>query len=364
MRSIEVKHFAGFYNYIIQKGLITEGGTFPLGEERKRACMIIDEKVHSLYSNNVAEFFEKYYELTEPVIITAQESSKAIDYYLKVIDSLIQRKIDRKTIIISVGGGITGDLASFAASTFMRGISYIQVPTTLLSMVDSALGGKTGINYLNFKNFIGSFHQPLAVFCDPSFLKTLQYREILSGLGEVIKYGFIEGNYLFDFLNQNISRVLERDETLLEEVIYNSAMCKAKIIMMDERDTGERHKLNLGHTFGHAFEKTLHFSVPHGICVSAGIETSLTLSKVLGIIDDQMFEKLTDLPKKLPFPSEIGNLKFIDVYNAMFADKKVENGKLKFVLVKSPGEIITGVEAEEEQVRVAFEETIKNRFNQ
>jgi 3-dehydroquinate synthase len=281
----------------------------------------------------------------DSVILPDGEEYKNLDVMNKVFDKLIERHFDRKCTLVALGGGVIGDLTGFAAAAYQRGVPFIQVPTTLLSQVDSSVGGKTGVNHPNGKNMIGAFHQPQAVVIDTNTLNTLDDRQLSAGLAEVIKYGLIRDLPFFEWLEHNLEGLMARDHTLLAEAIQRSCQSKADVVAADETEQGQRALLNLGHTFGHAIEAGMGYGAwLHGEAISAGMMQAAYMSQLLGDLTAADVERIGAIFKraKLPIypPNELSNEQFM---HYMAGDKKVQAGKVRLVLLKSIGEAyITG----------------------
>ena len=274
------------------------------------------------------------------MILEDGEQYKTIASIEKIVDMLLQQRHDRQTTLIALGGGVVGDIAGFAASIYQRGVNYIQIPTTLLSQVDSSVGGKTGVNHALGKNMIGAFYQPQCVIADTSTLDTLPDRELSAGLAEVIKYGLIRDAEFFQWLEQNIQKLIDRDKEALSEAIRVSCNCKAEIVSIDERETGIRAILNLGHTFGHAIETTMGYgNWLHGEAVAAGMVMAADLSENHRWIDRSVKQRTIELLEKSSLPVKSPAEMTLDRYmNAMAIDKKVVDGKIKLILLKNLGE--------------------------
>ena len=279
------------------------------------------------------------------------ETSKSFVQLNKIYSFLLNRGYGRDALIIGIGGGVTGDLVGYAASTFMRGVQLIHVPTTLLAAVDSAIGGKTGINFEKKKNMIGSFYQPRLVVIDTNFFKSLPKREQTSGIGEIIKYGYLSDKAFFNFLNDNIGMIYNFDREIIDEVIKQCVSIKASVVSKDEKESGIRKILNLGHTFAHGFETDLNFKIKHGEAVIAGIISALYLSENLGILGHAKLEELLSLPKKIKMPEFFRNFSVKNVMEIMKHDKKNKNGKIKFVLPSDVGNLLLDIEAKDSIIK-------------
>ena len=293
------------------------------------------------------------------IVLPDGEEYKNWDSLNQIFDALLANRCDRTTTLIALGGGVIGDLTGFAAASYQRGVPFIQVPTTLLSQVDSSVGGKTGINHPRGKNMIGAFLQPQLVLADTDTLKTLPERELSAGLAEVIKYGLIRDLPFLDWLEANMSGLRTRDAAALTYAIERSCQNKAEVVAADEFETakeGGRALLNLGHTFGHAIETGLGYGEwLHGEAVGAGTVMAAELSRRLGWLTDEEFERARKLLAAAGLPvvgAPLGVDRYIDL---MGHDKKVIAGKLRLVLLKHLGEAVTYGEAPPEQIRAAIE---------
>ncbi|QVL32574.1 3-dehydroquinate synthase [Telmatocola sphagniphila] len=286
-------------------------------------------------------------------IIPAGESSKSMAQFSFLLDELAEFGADRQTGVVAVGGGVIGDLAGFAAAAYNRGLPFIQVPTTLLAMVDSSVGGKVGINHPKGKNLIGAFHQPKAVWIDIGSLVTLPEREYLSGLAEVVKYGVIQDPQFFEFLEQNTAKILKRDAAILRQIVARCCRLKADVVEKDEREeTGLRMILNYGHTFAHAFETVSGYGHwLHGEAVAAGMVYASRLAEKKDLIPASITERQIKLLSefRLPVKAESG-WKIPDLIEVMKRDKKAQAGRLRFILPVKLGEVRALDDVTEQQV--------------
>ena len=299
----------------------------------KNFIVVMSQKVYKLYANILNFPKEKIF------ILKDGEKEKNIKNYAKILDFALKHRLTREDSIIAIGGGVVGDLAGFVASTYMRGINYIQVPTTLLACTDSSVGGKTAINTSYGKNLVGAFYQPCGVFINVNFLKTLDNRQFKSGLGEVVKYGFIEKSCLCDeelnlmnFLNENAQNILNRDILTLADLIKICIKLKIAVVNQDEKEKGLRKILNYGHTYGHAIEKITNYrKFTHGECVIGGILFALNLAFKSGKIDKEYKFLCEDLISKFDFPKipKFDKNKILDI---MKTDKKAGNDYITFIL--------------------------------
>lgn len=286
-----------------------------------------------------------------PILIPDGERHKQLSTVGRIYDALIRAGADRATTIIAVGGGVAGDVAGFAAATFLRGIPVVQVPTTLLAQVDSAIGGKVGVNHPLGKNLIGAFHQPLAVSVDPELLATLPRREFRAGLYEVVKYGVIASRPLFDTLTSSLPAIFKREPELLTGIIAESCAIKAAVVGEDERENGPRRALNFGHTMGHALEAiTKYKRFRHGEAVACGMMAASELAVARGALAPDDHKALQDLIMRMgPLPT-VADLSASEALEAIRHDKKVIGGQLHFVLPTSIGQTITVTDVTAEEL--------------
>ncbi len=320
--------------------------------------LVVDSNVKKYHSDLIKETFDNSTNKVKSITVTATEKNKSFETLQKILSTLIKYNFGRDSIIIAIGGGIIGDITGFAASTYMRGIKYIQVPTTLLASVDSSVGGKTGINFCQTKNVIGSFYQPELVLIDINFFETLPNEERLSGLGEVIKYCFLTNKRFFNYVKNNIDGIMNNDSKIIEKIITESIKFKGGVVEADEKESGVRKVLNLGHTFAHAYEVQQKHKLKHGQAVIVGITNALYLSHSLGLIEKKVLNEYLDF--LLMFSDKL-KLKDIDIntlFEIMQRDKKNRENEIKFVLLKNVGEIITDVPAPKKFVTESILKTI------
>jgi 3-dehydroquinate synthase len=337
------------YDITIGTGTLAEAGHF-LFERGKvsHAVIFTDENVQEPHAVNVAKsLVDKSIEVSI-VAVSPGEKSKAVEVAAKLWEGMLELGADRKTVVVAVGGGVIGDLAGFIASTFARGLRFLQVPTTLLAQVDSSVGGKVGINLSQAKNMVGAFLQPLGVLIDTATLDTLPKREYVSGLAEVLKYGVILDAKFFVELEADVAKLVARDPEVLMHVIARSCRLKADVVEKDEREeTGLRAVLNYGHTFAHAFEAlTGYGELLHGEAVSIGMACAARLAQRLGRVDAAFVARQNNLIEALGLPIKPPKLDVEKVLATMMHDKKVEHGKLRFILPTRMGhvELVGGVE--------------------
>jgi 3-dehydroquinate synthase len=343
------------YPIHIGRGLLGRGDLLAPLIRGKSVAIVSNETVAPLYLRRVRETLP---ELTPiEVILPDGEEFKTLETLNRVFDALLQARCDRRTTIIALGGGVIGDMAGFAAAVYQRGIPFVQIPTTLLAMVDSSVGGKTGVNHPLGKNMIGAFYQPRGVIIDTDTLATLPDRELSAGLAEVIKYGLIRDRSFFDWLEANIDALLGRDSQALAFAIHRSCQNKADVVAADEREAGVRAILNLGHTFGHAIETGMGYGTwLHGEAIAAGMVLAADLSCRIGWLSAADVTRVEQLLRRarLPVraPATLTNERFLDL---MAVDKKVQDGRLRLVLLKSIGEAVVTDQFPREQLAATLE---------
>lgn len=343
MELVQVELGDRSYNIIIDSSIMSDIGTKLLPFDfSSRVCVITNPVVHKLYGKTVIEsMIEAGFECSE-ILIPDGEEYKDYFWTYHILTSLLERRIDRNSCLIALGGGVIGDITGFAASIYMRGIHFIQVPTTLLSQVDSSVGGKTGVNHMLGKNMIGAFYQPKLVCIDTNTLKTLPEKQLLCGIAEIIKYGIICDDELFSFMEQNRDRILKLDIPALKHIIKRSCEIKADIVSKDERESGMRALLNFGHTIGHAIETATGYRrYLHGEAVAIGMHLEARLSQKMGLLDRAQVFRIKSLLDDYGLPSELPPDLHLDrLIGHMKIDKKVEAGQIKLILPERIGKVI------------------------
>ena len=349
------------YDILIGRGLLSRLAEF-IPERPGRAVIVTNPEINRLYGGKVCQSLKSVGIDFSTVEIPEGEAHKTLDDANRVYDHLLAENYDRKTLMIALGGGVIGDLTGFVASTFQRGVPYLQVPTTLLSQVDSSVGGKTAVNHPKGKNMIGAFYQPRAVVADLDTLKTLAPEEFRCGLAEVIKYGVIEDPELFTFLEDNVESILGLDEGCLAHIIETSCAIKARVVEKDERESKYRMVLNFGHTLGHAVEALTHYAkFKHGEAVAIGMVFAAQLSKHLGICDSPTLDRIELLISRFGLPTRLPQFDPDDYIASMLHDKKAQDGKIRFILVREVGSIEIAEAVEESALRKALGElTVSN----
>lgn len=323
--------------------------------------VIVDSNVVKHHNILIRKILSLIYCNTHFLKFNATEKNKSLRSVEIIYQFLSSKNFDRDSAVVAIGGGITGDIAGYAASTFMRGIKFFQIPTTLLSMVDSSVGGKTGVNYLDRKNQIGSFYQPEDVFIYPEFLKTLSKREISSGAGEVFKYSFLADQDNYKLVKNNLSKLSGNKDLNFVELIFSCLLIKSGIVRNDEKEkTGLRKILNLGHTFAHAFESESGFRLKHGEAVIAGIFCALFVSQKSGYLSPGEFNKILNDFSFIKAGRYIKNMNADNVYKKMLYDKKTSKDNIRLVLIEAIGSIVVDVVVEKPVIVEAIEWIKKN----
>jgi 3-dehydroquinate synthase len=337
------------YDILIGPGLLASPQPWQDLPRSAAALIVTNSTVAPLYAARLRSALAPHYRTVHEVVLPDGEEHKDWPTLNKVFDTLLARGCDRKTVVFALGGGVVGDMAGFAAASYMRGVPFVQVPTTLLAQVDSSVGGKTAINHPQGKNMIGAFYQPVRVVCDLDTLATLPAREMSAGLAEVIKYGPIADMAFLGWIEANIDALVRRDPAALAHAVRRSCEIKAEVVGQDEREAGLRAILNFGHTFGHAIEAGLGFGKwLHGEAVGCGMVMALQLSRRLGLVDEAFVQRVTALIARAGLPI-IGPALGADRYlELMRIDKKAEGGEIRFVVVEKPG--VAGVRAAPDDV--------------
>ena len=326
------------YPILIGRGLLTDRHCFKDLALNGGAVIVVNETVAPLYAGRLAGTLAALAPRVETIVLPDGERYKDWPTLQRIFDALLAGHADRTTMIFALGGGVIGDLAGFAAACYMRGVPYVQVPTTLLAQVDSSVGGKTAINHPLGKNLIGAFYQPSAVIADVDTLDTLPERELVAGLAEVIKYGAVADDDFLGWIESNVAALLGREKPVLEQAVRRSCEIKAAVVAADEREAGVRAMLNFGHTFAHAIETGTGYGTwLHGEAVGCGMAMAADLSVRLGAIDATVADRLirlidaAGLPLRAP---SLGDARYIEL---MRLDKKALAGELRFVVLEDPG---------------------------
>ena len=355
MRDVTVPLGARTYSISVGRKLLSQLGprcaSLNLGS---RCAIISDANVAKRYAADAEKSLRRAGFEVARIVVPAGETAKSLDSVQSCYDRLAAHRLERRSFIVALGGGVVGDLAGFVAATYLRGIAFVQVPTTLLAQVDSSVGGKVGVNLKAGKNLVGAFHQPRLVLCDLDTLKTLPPREFRAGFAEVIKYGIIYDAELFARLERDLGKLLKLEAKTLADVVARCCEIKAAVVSQDETETGLRAILNFGHTIGHALEAISRYGkYLHGEAISIGQVAAAELSAAMTGLPQIDVERITDLFRRagLPTSVELNRSQQKQLFAAMRLDKKVSGGEMKFVLAKRIGEVVCGQRVPDELIR-------------
>lgn len=317
--------FLSLHDYILKKG-----------RERKY-IILTDQNIAKLHLNKLLLLFKKNQNNVQVYIVEPGEKEKSIENYGKIMSFLIDERMTREDTLITFGGGVIGDLGGFVASTYMRGIKLVHIPTTLLSQVDSSIGGKTAINFKKLKNYVGSFYQPEAVFINYSLLESLSIEEVKNGIVESIVHALIKDVTLFEYLEQNLEEIINGNFDYIEEFIFLSSSIKADIVSKDEKENDERCILNFGHTIGHAIESYYNYEYSHGRCVALGILGACFLSEKYGLLSSSDTERIACVLKRMDMITNIEGINVDEIFEYILHDKKVVHDNVVFILLNKIG---------------------------
>lgn len=324
-----------------------------------KILIVTDANVFENYVEDFAAALTEHGINFEIAAIPAGEISKTLREAESLYTRAIAARLDRKSVIVALGGGVVGDLAGFVAATYLRGVPFIQIPTTLLAQVDSSVGGKTAVNHTLGKNLIGAFYQPKAVFIGIDTLKTLPERELKAGLGEVVKYGVISDEKFFEYLEENAGEILSRNVEVMTRIVKRCCEIKAEVVSADEKEAGLRRILNFGHTIAHAIEEeTGYQKYVHGEAVAIGMIGAALISERLGCVNSATVERLKNLIERLDLKTYCEGCSADKMYEALFRDKKTVGGKINWVLMKSIGSVEITNDVPAEIVRAALSDII------
>ena len=335
--TVEVELGDRTYPIYIGSGLLAGGDLLRKHVPGNTALVVTNETVAPLYLDRVVAALSEGGEIrVEVVILPDGEEHKNMDVLMKVFDKALDARLDRQTTFVALGGGVIGDMTGFAAASYQRGVHFVQIPTTVMAMVDSSVGGKTGVNHPAGKNMIGAFYQPRCVLIDTDTLSTLPDREYASGMAEVVKYGLIRDADFFEWQEKNVDALVARDVDVVVTAIERSCVNKAQVVALDEKEGGVRATLNLGHTFGHAIETGIGYGEwLHGEAVSVGMAMAADMSERLGWIDESVTARTLALLKKFNLPVDVPECMTVETFEKLMAvDKKAANGKLRLILLK------------------------------
>lgn len=330
-----------------------------LSVENKRLCIVTESTVGPIYSEEVKTIISKIAKEVYVFTFEAGEKNKNLDVVRKLYEFLIINHFDRSDMLVALGGGVVGDLTGYTAATYLRGIDFIQVPTSLLSQVDSSVGGKTGVDFDSYKNMVGAFHQPKLVYSNISTLKSLTKKQFISGMGEVIKAGLIKDEPFYNWMKENKDNILNYDSQALVHVVKESCNMKRIVVENDFTEKGERALLNFGHTLGHAIEKNADFSLLHGECVGLGMISASYISYKKGYISLDDYKDICETIKAFEMPVTVSGLDEDVVVTTTKSDKKMKAGVISFVVLQSIGKAIIDREVSTELMKESLDEVCK-----
>lgn len=322
--------------------------------DKRRVCIVSESNVASHYLKEVADLISPICKTVTTFVFPEGEANKNLNTVKDLYEHLIKAQFDRNDLLIALGGGVVGDLTGYTAATYLRGIDFIQLPTSLLAQVDSSIGGKTGVDFDAYKNMVGAFHQPKLVYINISTLMTLNERQFNSGLGEIIKHGLIRDKSYYEWIKSNTEKINQRDIAVLKEMIQISCNIKRLVVENDPNEKGERALLNFGHTLGHAIEKLMNFQLLHGECVAIGCVLAASISKNKGLLSDSDLSDIRESFLAFDFPAFSKELDLDTIIETTKNDKKMSAGTIKFILLKEIGEAYIDTSVTENDMKNAM----------
>lgn len=326
--------------------------------DKVKACIITDTNVASLYLKSIKELLEDVFSEIHEYVFEAGEESKNLDTIYGAYEGLTECHFNRKDVLLALGGGVVGDMTGFIAATYMRGIDFIQIPTTLLSQVDSSIGGKTGVDFKQYKNMVGAFKMPRLVFINTETLSTLPDIQFASGMAEVLKAGLLKDGHFYEWTINNFLEINDKDPETLTNMIRKSVEIKKFIVEKDPFEQGDRALLNLGHTAGHAIEKYMNFKMSHGECVALGTIVAAYISYKREMISTEDFYEIRDMFVPFNLPISLDEIDADEILRLTKSDKKAENGFIKFILLKKIGKAVIVKDVTDEEIKNAVNELV------
>ena len=343
--------------------IVFSTGWKELGEElaemelqNHKVCIVTDSTVDGLYGKEVLELLSKYCKQAEKFVFPAGESQKNLNTVKDAYTFLIQKGFDRKDLLLALGGGVVGDLTGFVAATYLRGIEFIQVPTTLLAQADSSIGGKTGVDFDGFKNMVGAFKMPKLVYMNFETLRSLDDRQFFAGFAEIMKHGLIKDADFYEWLIENMYEICERDLDTLSEMLMRSCMVKKLVVEKDPTEQGDRALLNFGHTIGHAIEKAKNFELFHGECVALGCVAAAYVSWKKELLSMEEYYEIRDMFVPFYLPISVEGIDPEEILKLTKSDKKKDGEFIKFVLLKKIGKAVIDTTVTDEEILAAIKE--------
>ena len=324
----------------------------------KKACIVTDSIVEPLYCEELKNVLEETGNAVSVFIFPSGEANKNLDNVQNLFEKLIEEHFERTDFLVALGGGVTGDMTGFAAATYLRGIDFVQIPTTLLSMVDSSVGGKTGVDFRQYKNMVGAFHMPRLVYMNLNVLSTLDERQFYSGFAEAMKSALIKDARFYEWQIENMYEICDREPETLKELVYRSCDIKRFIVEKDPTEKGDRALLNLGHTIGHAIEKYKNFNMTHGECVALGCVAAAYISWKREMLSMEEYYEIRDMFVPFNLPISIDDVDIEEVLAYTKSDKKMENNQIKFILLKKIGKAVVDRTVSDDEIRAALKEIV------
>lgn len=322
----------------------------------KKLCIITDSKVKGLYGDDVCAVLKDKCRELAVFSFPDGEKSKTLDTVKEIYEFLIQHKFERKDMLLALGGGVVGDITGFAAATYLRGIDFVQIPTTLLAQVDSSVGGKTGVDFDQYKNMVGAFYMPKLVYTNLAVLRSLDDRQYYAGMAEVMKYGLIKNASFYEWLIENMYEIHERNLDILEDMVMKSCTFKKLVVEKDPTEKGERAILNFGHTIGHAIEKAKNFELVHGECVALGCVAAAYISWKRELLSMDEYYEIRDMFVPFNLPISIDNINPEEILELTMSDKKMEGNQIKFILLKKVGKAMIDSTVTKEEILAGIKE--------
>ena len=327
-----------------------------LGIQERKVCIVTDSKVTSFYGDEVMTLLDGQCKKNVLFSFPAGEENKTLDTVKDIYTFLIQEKFDRKDLLIALGGGVVGDITGYTAATYLRGVDFVQIPTTLLAQADSSIGGKTGVDFDGYKNMVGAFYMPKLVYMNVGTLKTLEDRQFFSGFAEVMKHGLIKDGKFYEWLLENMYEICDREPDVLLEMVQKSSMVKKLVVEKDPTEKGDRALLNFGHTIGHAIEKHKNFSLTHGECVALGAVAAAFISWKHEWLSMEEYYEIRDMFVPFNLPISIEDINPEEILKLTKSDKKMEGDTIKFVLLKKVGKAVIDRTVTDEDILNAIAE--------
>lgn len=327
---------------------------FDLGN--RKVAVIADSNTECLFGNAVCDLLKSHCKEVLLYSFPAGEAHKTLDTVKDIYRTLIEAKYDRKDLLIALGGGVVGDITGYAAATYLRGVDFIQIPTTLIAQSDSSIGGKTGVDFDGYKNMVGAFYMPKLVYMNVSVLKELDDRQFYAGFAEVMKHGLIKDAMFYEWLLDNMYGIHDREPEVLEEMVMRSCTIKKLVVEKDPKELGDRALLNFGHTIGHAIEKAMHFEMIHGECISLGMVAAAYISWKHNWLSMEEYYEVRDMFVPFNLPISIDSIDPEEILRLTKSDKKMENGQVKFILLKKVGKAVIDRTITDEEILDAIRE--------